>query len=62
MIKLEVKEYCHKCPSFVAEVESPLIAESLTGEFNIAFGDTVVKCKNASKCGIIYDYLKSRKD
>ena len=60
MIKLKVDEYCHKCPSFTSDVESPLVAESFDGSYKIAFGDTIVKCKNADICENIFEYLKSR--
>lgn len=67
MIKLEVREYCQKCPSFDPEVVTrPEIEvleqfdpwENEIKKITITHGDTVVKCKERDKCAAMYIYLK----
>lgn len=44
MIFLDVKQYCHNCVHFEAEVDKPFLA------FPIKEKDTFVRCKNRDMC------------
>lgn len=57
MIKLEVAGYCHECPSFIADVEEPMITEDFYGNPHV-IGDMVIRCANRKKCEMICDYLE----
>ena len=52
MIKLDVQEYCHKCPHFEAKVTGgPSSFYSTDGEVvEIIMADTVIRCTRAEKC------------
>lgn len=71
MIKLDIREYCDRCPHFEPEViESPEV-NVLTSynvrdavEKRVAFthGDTIVKCSNRDRCAAIYEYMEGQKN
>ena len=52
MIKLNVKDYCHDCPQFVADSETLW----MNGE-NL----TYVMCGNRKECQQIEQYLRAKK-
>ncbi len=67
MIKLEVCEYCQKCPEFdpkvVGRPETEVLEQFDPWSNEIkkiinTHGDTVVKCKERDKCSAMYIYLK----
>lgn len=61
MIRLDIEDYCNKCPNFDPIItERPEILESCAGSFT--YGDTVVKCFNCDKCEMLMDYLKTKAD
>ena len=57
MIKLDVQEYCHKCPYFEAKVTGgPSSFYSTDGEVvEIIMADTVIRCTRAEKCAWIVE-------
>ena len=56
MIILEVEDYCHECPEFEADVESPtFIFQSYK---KVCSGNTIVRCSNRRKCREIHSYFK----
>jgi hypothetical protein len=70
MIKLDVREYCDRCPHFEPEVvERPrvyiLTNYSFCGMVDkrmaVTHGDTVVKCCNRDRCEAIYEYMEGQK-
>lgn len=48
MIILEIKEYCHHCPGFEADVR-----KEQTGDHN-----TVIRCRYKGRCESMVNYLK----
>ena len=52
MIKLDVQDYCHRCPDFEAEVTGgPSSVYNTEGECGEIFmADTVIRCTRAEKC------------
>ena len=64
MIKLDVQEYCHKCPYFEAKVTGgPSSFYSTDGEVvEIIMADTVIRCTRAEKCAwVVEESLRCRK-
>ena len=57
MIKLDVQEYCHKCPYFEAKVTGgPSSFYSTDGEVvEIIMADTVIRCTRAEKCAWVVE-------
>lgn len=56
MIELNVKEYCHDCLSFEADVEPP---QRLFGDNGCMFQtNTLVSCKYRRRCESIKRYLE----
>ena len=57
MIKLDVQEYCHRCPHFEAKVTGgPSSFYSTDGEVvEIIMADTVIRCTRAEKCAWIVE-------
>ena len=57
MIKLDVQEYCHKCPYFDAKVTGgPSSFYSTDGEVvEIIMADTVIRCTRAEKCAWVVE-------
>lgn len=49
MIKLDIQEYCHNCPSF--EPEKVMVRNP----FEIY---TFVQCENRGKCGAIAEHIR----
>lgn len=56
MIILEVEDYCHECPEFEADVESPTFLYD--GNVKICSGNTIIRCCNRRKCREIHSYFK----
>lgn len=70
MIKLEVCDYCQKCPSFDPEVVSRPETDtlifydplgSIEKRITTTHGDTIVMCKNRDKCNVIHTYMEGEK-
>ena len=57
MIKLDVQDYCHKCPYFEAKVTGgPSSFYSTDGEVvEIIMADTVIRCTRAEKCAWVVE-------
>ena len=54
MIELHVDDYCHACPEFDAEVNTTRLYRD-----NMVYdGDTIIMCKNESRCHAIKRYLE----
>lgn len=63
MIKLDVQDYCHRCPDFEAEVTGgPSAAYSAEGEcVEVFMADTVIRCTRAEKCAwVVAESLRCR--
>ena len=58
MIKLDVCEYCQNCMEFEPCVTARPELLYVDNEPHCFIGDTIVKCKNCSKCEVLYKYLK----
>ena len=67
MIKLDVREYCDRCPHFEPEVvERPQVdiltnysfCDMVERRMAVTHGDTVVKCCNRDRCEAIYEYME----
>ena len=56
MIRLELKDYCHDCIGFEADVIGPslLLGE---GDKLIAYTDTIIKCKHRERCANVVKYV-----
>lgn len=70
MIKLDVREYCDRCPHFEPEVvERPRVyiltrydnCEMEEQRMAVTHGDTVVKCCNRDQCASIYEYMEGQR-
>ena len=57
MIKLDVQEYCHKCPDFEVKVTGgPSSFYGTDGEVvEIIMADTVIRCTRAEKCAWVVE-------
>jgi hypothetical protein len=53
MIKLDVAEYCHRCPGFDVNV----VKKTYDGYYRTG-QDFVIGCKHEEKCNVIKDYLE----
>lgn len=65
MIKLDVRDYCHRCPNFEVEVTGgPSAAYNTDGEtVEIFMADTVIRCTNAEKCAwVVGEALRCREE
>lgn len=71
MIKLDVCEYCDRCPHFEPEVaERPKVNILTRYDFcdmedkrmAVTHGDTIVRCCNRDRCEAIYEYMEGRKN
>ena len=60
MIKLDVEEYCHSCPDFEADVETPVTYCSVDDMFTI--GDTIIRCSFRHRCKHIKEYVTKNKE
>ena len=59
MIKLLVEEYCHECPEFYPEKVG---GEAFYGDNELIYmSDTIVRCDNYKKCGIIKKHQEKQK-
>lgn len=56
MIRLELKDYCHDCVGFEAEVQSPVIYFT-TGCEMAEQTDTIVRCKHHKRCRHVVEYV-----
>lgn len=56
-IVLEVEDYCQTCMDFTASVKPPH-KEPHDWEPGYYLTDTVVQCKNRSRCASIFRHLK----
>ena len=57
MIKLEVKDYCHSCKYFVADVEEPQPLINMFGEdIPGTMGDTIIRCRGRKRCKKLMQY------
>lgn len=56
MIKLEIKDYCHDCIGFEADVEGPHI---LFGRGNkiVDYTDTIIRCEHRKRCANAVNYV-----
>ena len=55
MIRLELKDYCHDCVGFEADVEGPTKLYTM-GDV-VVQSDTVVRCKHRKRCAHIVKYV-----
>lgn len=62
MIKLEVEEYCHSCPSFEADVINPIEMVSIGFNKYSYFGDTIIRCTRREACELAYQYGIKQKE
>ena len=71
MIKIDVCEYCDRCPHFEPEViERPKvnilasysIRDMAEKRVAIPHGDTVVRCSDRNRCAAIYAYMEGLKN
>lgn len=58
MIVLDVKEYCHDCVDFRADVTHP--EKSIATNGDVVQSSTIIRCTNASRCEGIKRYLERR--
>ena len=56
MIRLELKDYCHDCVGFEADVESPTIYLGRNG-IPVEQTDTIVRCKHRKRCRHVVEYI-----
>ena len=57
MIHLQVKEFCHNCPAFEAELEKGEVIDSIEHDVETYRTDTVIRCANRKACKTIRNYL-----
>lgn len=58
-IRLEIKDYCHNCLDFEADVTKP---ERMYAENDVVgvYGDTIVRCEYRNRCKGIKRYLEQK--
>jgi hypothetical protein len=56
MIKLDVKDYCHACMDFSADVIEPVKYEA--NDNHIILTDTIIQCEYRRRCEAIRKYLE----
>lgn len=63
MIKLDVQDYCHRCPDFEAEVtRGPSAVYNTEGECVEVFMETDIRCTRAKKCAwVVGEAFRCRK-
>lgn len=61
MIKLSVREYCHECLLFEADVKKPDTFIIANGN-KITFGDTYIRCANENHCLYVEQWVKRHYD
>lgn len=54
MIALDIKDYCHNCEHFEAEVEKV----SKFDNMNQINWHTTIRCTNRSQCALLYSHIK----
>lgn len=57
MIKLELKDYCHDCTGFEADVEEPAMLFAIGASEPIKFTDTIIRCAHRKRCEHIVKYV-----
>lgn len=64
-IKLDVKDYCHECMSFEADIEDTREIRYFSSEYAfdksakpIRMGEVTIRCAHREKCANIQKYLK----
>lgn len=62
MIKLDVCEYCDRCPHFEPEVIERPKVDMTEKRVAIPHGDTVVRCSDRNRCAAIYAYMEGQKN
>lgn len=60
MILLQVKDYCHACTEFAADVKSPVKMSPAGSPDEYILGDTIVRCVNHKKCANLKRYLENQ--
>ena len=57
MIKLDVQDYCHRCPHFEAKVTGgPSVLYSADEQISeIIMADTVIKCIRSEQCAWVVE-------
>lgn len=58
MIVLDVKEYCHDCVDFRADVMHP--EKTIDANGDVVQSSTIIRCTNAARCEGIKRYLERR--
>lgn len=60
MIKLDVKDYCHSCPSFEAEVDGPSVTalDFRNKSTEIFVGNVTISCKKRYICAHLINHLR----
>ena len=58
MIRVDVKEYCHACMGFEADVTGPVKFEA--NDDHVIMTDTIIQCEHRRKCEAIRRYLESQ--
>lgn len=61
MITLDVKDYCHNCPGFEAEVISDSTRLYAGGVEYCEASNKVVKCRYRKRCEAMMKYLEKEK-
>ena len=56
MIKLDVKDYCHTCTEFNADIQYP--DKYFAENFVDGLSDTIIRCSEMKKCEKIRMYLE----
>ena len=56
MIRLELKDYCHECVGFEADVERPTIFH-IDGTIKTIYTDTIIRCKHRDRCAHVVKYV-----
>lgn len=56
MIRLEVKDYCHECVGFEADVESPTIFYG-DGVIEVIKTNTIIRCRHRDRCKHAVEYV-----
>lgn len=61
MIRLELKDYCHDCCGFEADVQLPVaLYYTYTNgkcDHEYVHGDTIVRCKHRERCANVVKYV-----
>ena len=58
MIRVDVKEYCHACMGFEADVTEPVKYEA--NGHHVIMTDTIIQCAHRRKCEAIRRFLEAQ--